>query len=588
MRAFLAPIVTIGLVVNSMIGCSKESTTSTPSTTTLQSNKLLENSLLKRLPATAVGFIVSDLQGDGYRKFKDSPWFNDMPFQSALEELDKAGADADQKKIVEALMQFLKKLGALSPDGKSNIDQVAGSFVLLADQPAATPQEIDIAAYLSAAQTTNLKEKLPILRDALKEIGATVSDDTVAGADAFVAVLKTPSESEEDTKEFKLHVGASEKYLGISDSKALVEGLFAPKESNGFDTIKELPEFKRAETAVRGAESPLFLGFVSTAKLLPALKTASSDVKKGLVAEINSTDGAEAGDAGVVAEQPTVPDFDPKDLPIDGLMVSQGIDQGFVTRGGVAVTAKTGGQRAVFGALSQGALPAAVKNLPGDMALALALDTTSIAKLEPLMKDLELSGAVPNLQQIKALKGLTFGIRNSDSGSPIPELLLALESDNRDDLATTLEGTFSEGMKSTGQEAMWMSKDIAGSPTRYFTTLLGVGLFMSKPTGSNTILITSSERAVKDTLGSNPNAPKLQATATTGDKTGSLYLNFAEVANVVDTVKGSLAMFTGGSSDIDKALDSAKLRKIGVSASTLGYQDGLFVIESTLVPPTTK
>jgi hypothetical protein len=128
-----------------------------------------------------------------------------------------------------------------------------------------------------------------------------------------------------------------------------------------------------------------------------------------------------------------------------------------------------------------------------------------------------------------------------------------------------------------------MSKDIAGSPTRYFTTLLGVGLFISKPAGSNSVLVTSSERAVKDILNVSSGAPKLQPASVSANKTGSLYLNFTEVANVLDSVKSSLAMFTGGASDIDKTLDSAKFRKMGVSSSTLGYQDGVFVIESTLV-----
>jgi hypothetical protein len=47
-------------------------------------------------------------------------------------------------------------------------------------------------------------------------------------------------------------------------------------------------------------------------------------------------------------------------------------------------------------------------------------------------------------------------------------------------------------------------------------------------------------------------------------------------------------MFTGGASDMDKAFDSARFRNMGVSASTLGYQNGVFVIESTLEKPAAK
>jgi hypothetical protein len=569
MRALLVPLVTLSLVTGSLVGCSKDSQTTT-SPASLASSKLLEEPLLKKLPPTTVGFLVSDLAGEGYQKFKSSPWFNEMPLQSAMQELERAGGDEAQKKFFEAIGQFLQKLGALSPDGKSTVDQVLRSVVIVADRPSETSIEFDFAAYASAAGSTNLKEKLPVLRDALKEIGASVSDDTVAGAEGFVALLPTSSDEGEDAKQLSLHIGASEKLLGISDSKGLIQNLFAAQDTNGIDKLKELPEFKRAEPAVRGTEAPLFVGFVSTAKFLPAIKAATTESKGDTELDQSSPDS----------------DFNPQEFPVDSLMISQGIDKRLVTRGGLAVTGKTDNQRAIFGALSDGSLPSSAQNLPADMALALALDTKSLAKLEPLLKQFEQSGAAAVMPQIQNLKGLTLGLRNSDSGSPIPEIVLAFESEKRDELAATLEASLGEGMKLTGQEAMWMSKDVAGSSTRYFTTLLGVGLFISKPANSNTVLVTSSERAVKDILTSG--APKLKGSTASGNKAGSLYLNFTEVANVMDSVKSSLAMFTGGGSDMDKAFDSARFRNMGVSASTLGYQDGVFVIESTLEKPSAK
>jgi hypothetical protein len=569
MRALLIPLVTLSLATSSILGCSKDSPT-TASPTPVRGNHLLEEPLLKKLPATTVGFLVSDLTGEGYQKFKTSPWFNEMPLQSAMQELERVGGDEAQKKMVEAISQFLKKLGALSPDGKSTVDQVLRSVVIVADRPSETSNEFDFAAYASAAGSTNLKEKLPVLRDALKEIGATLSDDTIAGAEGFAALLPSSSDEEEDAKPLSLHIGASEKLLGISDNKGLIQNLFAAQDTNGIDKLKELPEFKRAEPAVRGSEAPLFLGFAAAAKFLPAVKAATSQSK----------------DASDQQESSPDLDFNPQDFPVDSVMISQGINKGIVTRGGIAVTAKTDTQRTIFGALSDGSLPSSAQTLPADMALALALDTKSIAKLEPLLKELEQSGAAASLPLIKTLKGLTIGIRNSDSGSPIPEIVLAFESEKRDDLAAMLESNLGEGMKMTGQEAMWMSKDIAGSSTRYFTTLLGVGLFISKPASSNTVLVTSSERAVKDILTSG--TPKLQGATASGTKAGSLYLNFTEVANVMDSLKSSLAMFTGGASEMDKAFDSARFRNMGVSASTLAYQDGVFIVESTLEKPATK
>jgi hypothetical protein len=62
---------------------------------------------------------------------------------------------------------------------------------------------------------------------------------------------------------------------------------------------------------------------------------------------------------------------------------------------------------------------------------------------------------------------------------------------------------------------------------------------------------------------------------------GSLYLNFVQLGNVMDSVKGTLAMIMGPTDDIDKALDSAKLKKLGVGFGSLSYADGVFRVQST-------
>jgi hypothetical protein len=49
----------------------------------------------------------------------------------------------------------------------------------------------------------------------------------------------------------------------------------------------------------------------------------------------------------------------------------------------------------------------------------------------------------------------------------------------------------------------------------------------------------------------------------------------------MDSVKGTLAMIMGPTDDIDKALDSAKLKKLGVGFGSLSYADGVFRVQST-------
>ena len=62
---------------------------------------------------------------------------------------------------------------------------------------------------------------------------------------------------------------------------------------------------------------------------------------------------------------------------------------------------------------------------------------------------------------------------------------------------------------------------------------------------------------------------------------GSLYLNFVQLANVLESVKGTLAMMLGSTDEMDKAIDSAKLKKLGIGFGSLSYADGVFRIQST-------
>jgi hypothetical protein len=62
---------------------------------------------------------------------------------------------------------------------------------------------------------------------------------------------------------------------------------------------------------------------------------------------------------------------------------------------------------------------------------------------------------------------------------------------------------------------------------------------------------------------------------------GSLYLNFVQLGNVLDSVKGTLAMVMGPTEELDNALDSSKLKKLGVGFGSLSYADGVFRVQST-------
>jgi len=570
MRAIFTSIAALGLLCSTLLGCSKESKNEQPAVVKqaqVDGNRLLETPLLRKLPTGTVGFLVSDLSGEGYQKFKSSPWYNDMPFDQALSEIKKAGVDSEQQKMLETVIQLFKNLGTISPEGRSLVDQVLSSVVLLATRLPGERGEIGLGAYASAAGQTILREKLPALRDGLKEMGASIQDTEIAGATGFAATIPRPGSDSEDSNAkaagLRVYVGASDKLLGVSLSKVLVDNLFSTTEANDIERIKGLPEFQKVEREVRGAELPLAFSFVSTKALLPYLETAL-------------TSGADAA-PGASSAAPSSTN------PLEAIGFSQGINQGIATRAAAAVDPKTDTQKRIFDALSGGTLPSSASAIPADTAFALTVDTKGIDRLGPLLDPLAQAGGAEALNQLKMLQGLTIGLRNSDAGSPIPELLLTFDSKDRDALAKSLEETLAAGMAAGGQRTSWQSKDIAGTPARYFTTLLGVGVFIGKPAQGNSIVVATSERAIKDVVGSRSGtAQALKALASNNASNGAAYINFSELANVLDSAKSSLAMFTGGSSEIDKALNTEKIRKLGSTFGSIGYSNGILRFDSSL------
>jgi hypothetical protein len=230
--------------------------------------------------------------------------------------------------------------------------------------------------------------------------------------------------------------------------------------------------------------------------------------------------------------------------------------------------------------------------LPSDVAFALSLDTKFLSKIEPLLKDLQSEpAAAEGIKVIKSIQGATIALRNNDAGSPFPDLFISIDATNRDELGKILETTVGQAMASTGgMAAPWQTKDISGASTRFFATPLGVGAYVASPKDSPTLLIASSERAVKDALSAAAGStPSLGSTLQSGlkdrltaGKLGLFYLNFTQVANVVDSVKSSLAMFTGGASPLDQQFDSNKIRSWGTSVTAFGFSDGVLKVESSM------
>ena len=560
-KYLLATCVSASLVTSPIIGCSKKEGDSAPQQKALTTSSLLDEPLLQKMPDTTAAFVVMDFAGEGYKRFMASPWGNDVKglnaLTSAIEELEASGASEEQVKVAKTVLDSLQKLGLVGPDGKSQVEKVFSDAVGFISMRQDTKIPVDLGVFAQAASGVDLTDRVASLKQILADAGLKVADEQFGATKGFAATMPIP---EEEDVIISLYVAGTKDKLGLAFSKESIEGLLADGSTRGFATLKALPEFSKAEESVRSSEAPLSFAFLSVTSLLTGL----------------AQDPAASDD-----------DFDPKDIPVTSVAMSQGYTNLMVTTAGVTVTPKNELQKSVFAAFENAGIPTSAFKLPADTAVSLSLDARVISKLEGALKSLSDPSAAMVVEQLKNIQGITIGLRNADRSSPVPDIYITLDSSARDQVASTVETGIVLGMMATGQQLQWNTKEISGAPTRYLMTPLGVGVYVSSPKSSNALVVATSERAVQDIASSNGGGASLETSMpqalrsrVSPASTGSLYLNFIQLGTLVDTVKGTVASMMGPNPELDEALDSEQLKKLGIGIGSLSYANGVFKIQS--------
>lgn len=576
MRLILATLIAVTVFTTALTGCSKGSDQQ-PSAAKSQGLTLLQDPLLKKLPPSTAIFSIFDASGAAYQGVKKTPWMKATgtgSLQQVIDQIKSSGASESSLKTVQALYETVQKLGLLSATGESTVDTVMSrsvGFFALAPQ-----DEVPVEAglYLTAAPGVSLKSKLQLLEQALGEMDLLVSAQKIGGVDGLVA--KIPGVPEAMTARAAIYVAATDSLMAISSSKSGAESLFSSAETDTLQNMQRSPEFQKAATAVNSA--------------VPCMSFTFMDLKK--ISALAETMGLPAAGPSGVRE------FEPKDIPIDAIAMQQGFGTQLITAISASVSGRTDTQTKVLQALEGSSLPLSMARLPSDTAIAFAFDTKFISKLEDVVKSFspdKAAEAAAAFQQAKPLQGITFGLKNGDGSSPIPDLFVVIDATNRDALGSMAEGLMGQGMAgATGQSAMqWSAKEIEGVPTKFINTMFGAGVYLGSPKGSNSLLISSSERAIKELIAASSGArPGIAASLSAPLKANlapqkliSLYANLPQLGSLLDSAKSSLAMFTGGSAELDDALDSTRLKKLGLITGSVSYANGLFLLESVMDGP---
>jgi hypothetical protein len=548
--------VTLSCVLVLLIGCSKDKGLSSSSA----SNELLTDSLLLKLPTSAAGFAVFDLGGEGYKLFRASPFAKAANardiFDGIQSKLQAAGASEEIIAISRKLFDACGTMGLVAADGTYTPEKVLRRTVFFAGPSTNENLPLDLGFFSQAAAGVDLLQKFKVLRGALQDAGLTTSLIAVAQGEGFSVPLKDLG--------LQLYFMANSTVFGVSLSQTTVEALLAKDNTATLSTLQNLPEYKRAVANLPQATQPLMFGFASLNRLDTLLEKIAKLDESG--------------------------QFNPKELPVEALALQSSFAKEYVHNLGVAVTARTETQAKLLKAFEASTLPSSTAKLPTDTALALALDPRFLKTIDSLMNDLKTGSNPAVAEQIELVQGITVGLRNNTAGAPIPDVLMTLDSASRDSLNSALESSFTSLLSIVGQAASWQTKEIAGAPTRYFSTLIGAGVYISAPKGSNTLMLGTSEGIIRDLSASSSGAntslfATLPAAIKGQDSSGKialLYLNFVRIADVLDSIKSTLAMFTGGNSELNEILNAANIRSWGVAAGSVSYTPGALMLNASM------
>lgn len=570
MKRILSALIALSICASPFIGCSKKDDGATATQAGASGAAALVNDpLLSKLPTTTQLFYLLNASGDAYKRLIESPWAKSNSglgsLQDAITQMSASGADPAQIAGLQVVFSTLQNLGLVSADGKSSLDQVCSKiafFVGLADNK---QEPLEGGVYFAGAPGASLKSKLPILRQILADADMIVAEQKIAGVDGIVA--RPAQQSEDAPQEIAIYLAATDSLMAISLTQSGAESLFSSANTDTIKRMSDTPEFKKATGALGITPNSIAFGYLDMKKLIP------------VVEKVAANNGTPEDDLKQIRE-----------LPVDGIAITQSYDTQIVSAIGIAVSSRSDTQAKLLTALEGASIPASLAKLPTDTAFAIGLDTRFVAKLNDFLAGISDSGDAVAVQQIKDLQGVTLGIRNGDGSSPLPDIYLVVNAANRDSLAATAEGLISKGLEGSGAPPQWSSKEIDGTPTKFLMTMFGAGMYLSSPKASDALVIGSSERAVRDVLqalGGQKGGivDSLQASlkdSLSASKLASMYFNAIQTASLIDSMKSTLAMFTGPSPELDQALNTERLKRFGLMTISVSYSNGLFLVESVV------
>lgn len=537
------------LLVLPWAGCTKKED---------KSQSAASNTLLTALPTDTTGFYSFRTDLEGYKKLRAQNWSSWS--ESVLKDIDQhvTAMDPAHGQAIGNLFAVVKESG-LIPASPEQQDGIKEGLLFISADP--EKQEISGALYLNTIPSVNCKELTQKMIPHLEQTKMKVIQET---KDSLSILTISDAANSGEARTVYLVAGTDRMALATHREKA--EKLFSHPVDTGYTQIAASPAYQQITAEVTQSGEQFGFGYIDLTKL-----------------------------KHFAEKMPNVPDPEGiKELPFSAAALSQSINDGVATTFAVSMAPINDQQKLLISNLERMPENTLSDRAPVDAVLFFGLDGQllktvqegAISELSPEQR----KEAAPWLTFVESLKGLSLAFRQSAGDSPFPDLILSAQSGEAPKMAEFLKTEINAILTAQFQMSRWLEKDIQGAKVSYMLTPLGIGIYIGSV--KDMVIVASTESAINAALLSATDANKAlpstlqannRAVLTASSSLTNGYADFAKLAELIESVQGSLSLFTGGANAMNAAQIQG-IKRMGIGAASLKISKGFLKGEIHVKP----
>lgn len=540
------------------VSCSRKEESSSASGKSASSSAVatpkldFSGTLVSYLPQETVGFFLWEGKHPAYQKYLSSQW------GAGQSNLNSIFENADEK--TKEILDVLTKVGIDPKDPKTWRGMFAEA-VAFASKGTGT-NEPAIALAFRADATVKVPQVFEGLKKALPADKTTVTDLKLAKGTGVKLMAKDGGPGAHP-----IFVAWNDNFGVISTAEWVPTSLFASA-GNTVPGVVTGPLFEKSIAGL--PENSARFG------------TAYADVR-ALTEVAEKVGGAAAGEAPK-----------PADIPVQAVSFALGMDDSPRTHARVVYDESKANQNQWFkslGSSESGTVAAAVPTKP---LLFLSIDGQTAKR----MRDAAIAAqgdspaakmVASQLSFLDSVKRIGLVVRTAPMGQsllPIPDMMLIFDSSQGAQTSQQVQSLVTAAMGSSGMPPMpWTDSKVNDVPVKSMTSPFGVGMYLAS--SKNLVFASTTEGQLKAALSgagfTKSLAPRAEAVFASEQSIGNLYLNFSELASMLESMGGMMAMYAPQDQNAAKFMQPENIeaiRKMGTVVGTLKLENGLIGIDS--------